>query len=111
LIIGVRREGSDERTATRPCSSLDNFGYEIKPGFRFRRHVLECLVAVRLGDDVFAQALYQVLGVRHRLDTAGVHRLHLLDQGKNPVQLGEHPLRFRYGNLYAGQMGDALDLL
>jgi hypothetical protein len=70
-----------------PHGIFDDFRHQVQPGLGLRRDFLEGGVAVGLGDAVLAQALGEVLGVAHRLDAGGVHRLHLLDEAEDAVQL------------------------
>ena len=57
-----------------------------------------------LGHPVLAQALHDVLGVRHRLDAGHVHGLHLLDHSEDAVELLQNRIGFR---LVDGNPGEA----
>ncbi len=65
--------------------------------------------------DVFAQAKLDFLdgahGVRQRLDAAGVHGFHLLDDVEEAVDLSQHALAFERVQFQPSEVGDAGDVL
>jgi hypothetical protein len=66
---------------------------------------------VGFGYDVGAQALNQVLRMRHRLDPARVDAPHLLDQSEHPVQPLQHGCGFVGPDREPGEPGEAADLV
>src|SRR5690606_29700758 len=71
---------------------------------------LERCTLVGGGDDIGAQTLGNVLGMRHWRDAGGVDRLHFLDQVEDAGQLGERGLNVILADLDAGEVGNALDI-
>ncbi|MNC85271.1 hypothetical protein D3C83_08620 [compost metagenome] len=66
---------------------------------------------VRFGYHVLAQPQDDVLPVRHRLDAAHVHRLHLLDQAENVNQITQDVLGARVRNFDAREVRNAFDIV
>ena len=104
------RHGQTPRPRSFLLVSFDHFRHQIEAGFGFGRDGLAGFAAVGFGDLVLAQALRQILRVRHRLDTGGVDGLHFLDQGKYPVQVGERVFRLGVADFDAGEPGDPPDV-
>ena len=98
-----------EGTAVRTLPNHD-LGHKIKSGFGFGRYRLVGSAPVGFRDRIVTQTLTQILRMRHRLDTLGVHRLHLLDQFENTVKLALSTESFRFADLDTGEMSDALNL-
>ncbi len=107
-------------TSARPSSAtdfsniarplLDNLGHE-EQAVLLRRCVAHVGLAVfRRAGHVFAQPLRTSERMRHRFDPAGVHRLQLLDELEDVVELPERLHGFRVGHLDAREMSDALDV-
>src|SRR5688500_16854440 len=78
---------SERALSVRSCTLFDHFGHEVKPAFHARRSRLEELVLVGFRDAVLTQPKHHVLRVRHRLDPAYVHRLHLFDHAEDAGEL------------------------
>jgi hypothetical protein len=74
-----------------------------KAGFGFRSDGLEGVAAVRLGHTVLAQALREILSVRHRFDAFGVDGLHFFDQGEYSVQVAERAFRLGVADVRSGR--------
>src|SRR5262245_29473263 len=82
---------------------LDHFRNQIQVAFHRRGDGLIKLVLVALCDFVLAQALSELLGMRHRLDAGHVDRAHLLDEGEHAVQALEDLRGLFLGDRDAGE--------
>ena len=56
------------------------------------------------------EQVQDILRVCHRLNAARIHRLHLLDQGKNSVQLPERSFRLGLVDFDPGQLSNPPNL-
>jgi len=73
---------------------FNHFRHQVETGLDRRCNRLETLALVGFGDVIGAQTQYQILGMRHRLDSRNIHRLHLFDQSEHPRQLGQRGFGF-----------------
>src|SRR4051812_37895656 len=85
---------------------LDHLGHEVEVTLDRRRDGLIKLVPVAFRDFVHAQALADLLSVRHGRHVGDIDRTHLLDEGEHAVQALEHLGGFFRGDGDPGQRGN-----
>jgi flagellar motor switch/type III secretory pathway protein FliN len=83
---------------------------EIEAGFDFWRNSLIRRTAIDFHHSILTQTLAEILSVSHRLDAAGIDRLHLLDQLEDTVEMALGTKRLGVADLNTSEMGDTLDL-
>ncbi len=62
---------------------FDHLRHQIQPSLDLRRNGLEQFALIAFRNLVFAQALGDILGMRHGGDAGGIHGLHFGDQTEN----------------------------
>ncbi len=92
-------------------ASFNHLWDEVQAIFDLRSDSLKSLALIDFRDHILAQSLRQFLGVGHRFYTAGIDRLHLLDQLEDARQLGARGFDFGPVHGQTGQTGDFLYIL
>jgi hypothetical protein len=90
-----------------PGALLDHSRYEEQPVLAGGRILHDGLPVRWDARQIHAQTLMASQRMRHGLDASGVHRLQLLDQPENFVELRERPFGFCVADLDACEMRDA----
>src|SRR5882762_1649995 len=89
---------------------LDDLGHEEQAVLLRRRVPHVGLAVFRRTGSIVAQSLRTAERMRHRFDSAGVHRLQLLDEIEDVVELPERLPGFRVAHLDTREMSDTLDV-
>src|SRR6266849_10808935 len=105
---GLKVLASDLAARLRPL--FDHLRNQIESLLARRREGRELVPLVRFGHGVFAQAQFEVLPVRHRLDPLGVDLLHSPDQLEDVVELGLNRRSLRVADADPGQFREAAHL-